>query len=98
MNGSEEPRPPITVATTEYPGWAAAEIDTSLVPEFLIESRQYLGEAESALLTLEQDPDDKSAVHTLFRAFHTIKGGAGFLGATPLVERRSALGGRPKSR
>jgi two-component system chemotaxis sensor kinase CheA len=35
---------------------------------------------------LEKTPDDKNLLNTIFRGFHTIKGGAGFLNVTPLVE------------
>ena len=35
---------------------------------------------------LEQSPEDADLLATVFRGFHTIKGGAGFLEATHLVE------------
>ncbi|MDX2052214.1 MAG: chemotaxis protein CheA [Polyangiaceae bacterium] len=57
-----------------------ADRDQELVSEFLTESREYLAQAETALLSLEQDPDDMEAVGTVFRAFHTVKGVAAMLG------------------
>jgi two-component system chemotaxis sensor kinase CheA len=57
-----------------------ADADPDLMAEFVAESRELLGESESALLALESNPDDADAVNTVFRAFHTVKGASGFLG------------------
>src|SRR5690606_1513326 len=57
-----------------------ADVDAELLGMFLDESREYLADAESALLALEADPDDTEACNTVFRAFHTIKGTSAFLG------------------
>ena len=54
--------------------------DAELLGMFLDESREYLADAETALLALEADPDDAEACNTVFRAFHTIKGTSAFLG------------------
>jgi len=51
-----------------------------LIAEFVAESCERLGEAEAALLALEANPDDVEQINTVLRAFHTIKGAAGFLG------------------
>jgi two-component system, chemotaxis family, sensor kinase CheA len=56
------------------------DIDADLLGEFVTESRELLDRSESALLALEGNPNDAAAVNTVFRAFHTIKGTAGFLG------------------
>ncbi len=56
--------------------------DQEAVEIFIQESEEHLAETEKLLLTLEQkggDIDD-SLVNTVFRAVHTVKGGAGFLG------------------
>ena len=53
--------------------------DPELLGDFLVESRDHLTNIESQLLTLEQDPANTDAIHTIFRGFHTIKGLAGFL-------------------
>ncbi len=53
--------------------------DPELVGDFIVEAREHLGAIEVQLLTLEQDPENAEAIHTIFRGFHTIKGLAGFL-------------------
>ncbi len=53
--------------------------DTDLLQEFFQEANEHLGQADLHLLTLESDPDDRDAIDAVFRAFHTIKGAAGFL-------------------
>jgi two-component system, chemotaxis family, sensor kinase CheA len=62
-----------------------ADSDLELLGEFVTESREFISEAESALLSLEVDPENMEAVNTVFRAFHTIKGTSGFLGLTALA-------------
>src|SRR4030065_664607 len=47
---------------------------------FITESQELLHEMESALLTLEADPNDQDAINSLFRSAHTIKGSSGVLG------------------
>lgn len=53
--------------------------DLSLLAEFVTESREHLDAADIHLLTLETDPCNEEALNAVFRAFHTIKGVAGFL-------------------
>lgn len=60
--------------------------DASLVSEFVIESHELLEAAEGALLLLETDPNDVENVNTVFRAFHTVKGSAAYLGLKRLTE------------
>jgi two-component system, chemotaxis family, sensor kinase CheA len=62
------------------------EVDRTLLEEFLEEAGDHLGGAEESLLALEVDPDDMEAVNVVFRAFHTIKGVAGFLDLGTVVE------------
>lgn len=57
-----------------------------LLQDFLLEAGELLSEVDNKLVELERSPDDKELLHQIFRGFHTIKGGAGFLNATPLVE------------
>ncbi|HEX6965195.1 MAG TPA: chemotaxis protein CheA [Gemmatimonadaceae bacterium] len=57
-----------------------ADADRTLLRDFVTEAREFADEAQAALLALESDPDDADAVNTVFRAFHTIKGTAAFLG------------------
>ncbi len=56
------------------------DIDVDLLRDFIAESRDWIDGAEAALLALEHDPDDEESINTVFRAFHTIKGTAGFMG------------------
>ncbi len=58
--------------------------DADLLAQFCRESRGLLEEVEAAVLTLEQDPQNMVPVEALFRAFHTFKGGAGFLKLDPI--------------
>lgn len=60
--------------------------DTELLAEFVIESQEHLENVESQLLSLEAQPDnvDTALVNNVFRAVHSIKGAAGFLGLTTL--------------
>jgi two-component system chemotaxis sensor kinase CheA len=53
--------------------------DLELVSDFIVEAREHLGNVESQLLVLEQDPSQTGPLQSLFRSFHTIKGLAGFL-------------------
>jgi len=53
--------------------------DPELIGDFILESREHLTAIELQLLTLDQDPANREAIHAIFRGFHTIKGMAGFL-------------------
>lgn len=53
--------------------------DPELLSDFVLESREHLSAIESRSLALEQEPGNAEALHSIFRAFHTIKGLAGFL-------------------
>jgi two-component system, chemotaxis family, sensor kinase CheA len=61
-----------------------ADPDQDLMAEFITESTELIQNAEEALLSLEHDPEDTEAVGQVFRAFHTVKGTAGFL-ELPLI-------------
>lgn len=60
--------------------------DPELMAEFITESSELIQNAEEALLSLEHDPEDMEAVGKVFRAFHTVKGTAGFLDLTLIAE------------
>jgi len=62
-------------------------IDTNdeILQDFLVEAGEILEELNEQLVDLEQRPDDYDLLNTVFRGFHTIKGGAGFLGIEALV-------------
>jgi len=57
-----------------------------LLSDFLTEASDLLDDVDIGLLDLEQRPHDTGLLNQVFRGFHTVKGGAGFLDATPLVE------------
>lgn len=52
---------------------------------YIAEARELLEEMESALLTLENDPENSELIGAIFRAAHTIKGSAGLFGLQPIV-------------
>ncbi len=56
-----------------------SEEDVPLILDFITESSEHIESAEAGLLELETKPDDKDVLNQIFRAFHTIKGMAGFL-------------------
>ncbi len=53
--------------------------------DFLTEASDLLSDVDSKLMGLEKSPHDRDLLNVIFRGFHTIKGGAGFLNATELV-------------
>ncbi len=61
-------------------------MDQELVQEYVNEARELLEQAQQDALALEGNPNDDALLASLFRAFHTLKGGAGFLGAQSLVD------------
>ena len=56
-----------------------------LLQDFLVEAGDLLSGVDSKLVDLERTPNDKGLLNDIFRGFHTIKGGAGFLNAAELV-------------
>lgn len=61
-------------------------MDLEILHDYLIESNELLQGAQEQTLRLEAEPGNDEAVASIFRAFHTIKGGAGFLEASHLVD------------
>jgi two-component system, chemotaxis family, sensor kinase CheA len=49
------------------------------VEQFLLESRELVEQAADDLLALEKAPEDAQRLDSAFRAFHTLKGGAGIV-------------------
>lgn len=62
------------------------DMDDEILQDFLVEAGEILEQLNDQLLDLEQRPDDYDLLNAVFRGFHTIKGGAGFLKIDPLVE------------
>ncbi len=56
-----------------------------LLQDFLVEATDLLSGVDNKLVDLEKNPQDRGLLNDIFRGFHTIKGGAGFLNATELV-------------
>jgi two-component system chemotaxis sensor kinase CheA len=56
-----------------------------LLQDFLLEAGELLSQVDNKLVDLEKRPDDRELLNDIFRGFHTIKGGAGFLNAENLV-------------
>jgi two-component system chemotaxis sensor kinase CheA len=59
--------------------------DPELVKEFLVESEEGLERMDQDMVALESAPHDAELLNRIFRAMHTIKGTAGFLGFEPIV-------------
>ena len=56
-----------------------------MLQDFLTEASDLLSGVDNKLVDLEKNPEDKNLLNEIFRGFHTIKGGAGFLNATEMV-------------
>ncbi|SDN26695.1 two-component system, chemotaxis family, sensor kinase CheA [Geodermatophilus siccatus] len=57
-----------------------------IVEEFLVESHENLDQLDSDLVALEQEPDSRDRLSSIFRTIHTIKGTSGFLAFHRLEE------------
>lgn len=64
----------------------AIDLDDEIVQDFLVEAGEILEKLNGQLVKLEQAPDDNALLNAIFRGFHTIKGGAGFLNLFALIE------------
>jgi len=60
--------------------------DEEILQDFLVEAGEILEQLSEQLVDLEQSPDDRDLLNAIFRGFHTVKGGAGFLQLEPLVD------------
>lgn len=61
------------------------EADDEILQDFLVESGEILELLSEQLVELENNPEDKDLLNAIFRGFHTVKGGAGFLQLDALV-------------
>ncbi|VAW46631.1 Signal transduction histidine kinase CheA [hydrothermal vent metagenome] len=61
-------------------------MDEEILQDFLVEASDLVEQLNEQLVDLENDPTDSDLLNAVFRGFHTIKGGAGFLAITPLIE------------
>ncbi|MTJ01040.1 chemotaxis protein CheA [Idiomarina piscisalsi] len=62
------------------------DMDEDILQDFLIEAGEILEQLSEQLVELENDPENKDLLNAIFRGFHTVKGGAGFLSLTALVD------------
>lgn len=61
-------------------------MDEDILQDFLVEATELVDQLNEQLVELEHAPEDRDLLNAVFRGFHTIKGGAGFLGITSLIE------------
>jgi two-component system chemotaxis sensor kinase CheA len=64
---------------------SGADLELEFLQDYLLESRELLQNAQRDILSLESDPGNEETLASIFRAFHTIKGGAGFVDARHVV-------------
>lgn len=61
------------------------DADEEILQDFLVEAGEILELLSEQLVDLENNPDDVELLNAIFRGFHTVKGGAGFLQLEALV-------------
>ncbi|HDS1827911.1 chemotaxis protein CheA [Stenotrophomonas maltophilia] len=61
-------------------------VSDDITADFIIEAQEILDRLGEQLVSLEQAPQDAEQLNAVFRGYHTLKGGAGFLGVTAMVE------------
>ncbi len=61
-------------------------MDEEILQDFIVEAGEIIEKLDEQLVQIEKTPDDKDLLNAIFRGFHTVKGGAGFLQLTSLVE------------
>ena len=74
------------VSTEEIKVFEPYKVDTELLPDFIHEANEHIEQADLNLLTIENDPSNQEALNAVFRAFHTVKGVAGFIGLKEIQE------------
>ncbi len=63
----------------------AIDLNDEILQDFLVEAGEILEQLGEQLVELERAPDDLELLNCVFRGFHTVKGGAGFLSLNSLV-------------
>ncbi|WP_313160362.1 chemotaxis protein CheA [Stenotrophomonas sp.] len=61
-------------------------VPDDIAADFILEAQEILDRLGEQLVSLEQSPQDTDQLNAVFRGFHTLKGGAGFLGIQAMVE------------
>lgn len=62
------------------------DLDDEILQDFLVEATEILDKLGEQLVDLERSPQDTDLLNAIFRGFHTVKGGAGFLNIDALVD------------
>ncbi len=62
------------------------DVDQEILGDFLVEAGEILEQLSEQLVDLEQSPGDADLLNAIFRGFHTVKGGAGFLQLEAMVD------------
>lgn len=62
------------------------DVDEDILQDFLVEAGEILEQLQEQLVELENNPEDSDLLNAIFRGYHTVKGGAGFLSLTELVD------------
>ncbi|QHJ13617.1 Chemotaxis protein CheA [Paraglaciecola mesophila] len=62
------------------------DVDEEILQDFLVEAGEILEQLQEQLVELENNPQDSDLLNAIFRGYHTVKGGAGFLSLTELVD------------
>jgi len=62
------------------------EADEEILQDFLVEAGEILELLSEQLVELENDVNNADLLNAIFRGFHTVKGGAGFLALNELVD------------
>src|SRR5688572_32344952 len=57
-----------------------------MLQDFLTEAGELLSGVDNKLVELEKRPNDSALLNDIFRGFHTIKGGAGFVNVPAMVD------------
>lgn len=70
-----------------------SEFDTDILRSFIEESQEHLSGIENDLLSIEAAGEDIDVelVNKVFRAVHSIKGGAGFLGLETITALSNSM-------
>lgn len=64
----------------------AFDVDEDILQDFLVEAGEILELLQEQLVELENNPQDRNLLNAIFRGFHTVKGGAGFLSLGAMVD------------
>jgi len=64
----------------------AIDLEDEILQDFLVEAGEILELLNEQLVELEASPEDADLLNAVFRGFHTVKGGAGFLALDSMVD------------